>query len=344
MLSAVVLLGGAGTRLMPLTNSVPKPALPFLDKPIISYLIELLKEAGVRRLVLCLGHGSETILELFDATANFGLDMTPVIEDSPLGTGGALRGALSEIENDDAVVAVNGDLLSNVNISAMFAAMKTLGCENAIAVKGVEDPSRFGLVRIDDDGRVVSFSEKTSQPGAPPYLINAGIYIIKPRLLAEFPAGVPLSLERDMFPKWLLGGERIAAYEHTGYWRDIGTLTSYFRAHFEVLHHYYLYDPAFANRDDKGFNLFKGYIYIENSVKLGGKARLDGHVVLMKGCEVGEGAHLSRVIALPYSKIGEGAHVRDAIIGPEVEIAPGEIVEEICITKGSKVPLETYED
>ena len=329
---------------MPLTADIPKPAVPFLDKPIISYLIELLKDAGVERLVLSLGHGSEAFLELFDASDNFGLDVAPVIESEPLGTGGALRAALPEIEGEDEVIAVNGDVLCNIDAAAMKARMTSAACECAIALKSVADPSRYGLVKLDESGVVNSFSEKTSEPGEPPYLVNAGLYIIRPKLLAHFPAGEPLSLERDMFPEWIRGGVRIAGYEHSGYWRDIGTLTSYFRAHFEVLHHYFLYDPAFAARDDKGFSLFKGYIYIEKSVKLAGKVKLASHAVLMKGCEVGEGARLSRVIALPYAKIGAGASVRDAIIGPEVEIAPGETVEESCVTKTSKVPLETYED
>ncbi len=340
----MILLGGAGTRLAPLTNSTPKPAVPFLDKPIISYLIGLLKDAGIGRLVLCLGHGSESILGLMEANSGFGLEFTPVIEESPLGTGGALRAAYSKLAPDEPFIAVNGDLLCNIDISAMKSRMSALGCDCAIALKAVDNPSRFGLVKLDEEGRAASFVEKSAEPGEPPYLVNAGMYVLRPELLLRFPESEPLSLERDMFPRWIGEGVKIAGYEHNGYWRDIGTLTSYFRAHFEVLHHYYLYDPAFANRDEKGFSLFKGYIYIENSVKMAGKARLDGHVVLMKGCEVGEGAHLSRVIALPYSKIGEGAILRDAIIGPDVTIESGARAEEICITADTKVPLDTYED
>jgi mannose-1-phosphate guanylyltransferase len=340
MRTAVVLLGGLGTRLYPLTEDIPKPALPFLDKPIISYPLVLFKEAGVERIVLCLGYGSEAMLDLFEQNDGFGMEIVPVFEDEPLGTGGALASAIDEFAGEPEILVANGDILCNIDIGAMIAGHRRAGAALTIALYRVDDPSRYGLVRTDEDGRVTAFLEKTEFPGDPPYLINTGAYILTPSLLGALPRNAKISLERELIPAWIRDGVVIGSHVHGGYWRDIGTLASYYRAHFEVLHHYQMYDPAFGGWDDKGFKIFKGYIYIENSVKFAGKVQLEKQVVLMRGVEVGDGARLDRVIALPGARIGAGAVVTDSILGADVEIEPGAKVDGLCITRTKSVPLD----
>ncbi|MCD6118364.1 NDP-sugar synthase [bacterium] len=354
MRTAVVLIGGLGTRLYPLTDEMPKAAVPLLDKPIILYLLQLFKEAGISRIVLCLGHGSEDVLDLFEKNDGFSLEIIPVFEDNPLGTGGALKNAYHAICAEKEVLVANGDIVCNIDLQAMLAAYTSDEARVCIATVNVPDPSRYGLIKFAPDGRICAFQEKTSEPGDPPYFVNSGIYILDPALLEDVDPGNKLSLERDLFPAWILNGVSVIGFEHRGYWRDIGTLTSYWRAHFEILHHYQMYDPAFGSSDEKGFSLFKRYIYINKTVKLNGKPKLDdererddeqpGLVVLMRGCEVGDNASLWRTIALPFAKIGAGAVVENCIVGPEVEIKPDERVSGVCITKDKRVPFDTWEE
>lgn len=340
----MILLGGLGTRLQPLTDSIPKPLLPLLDKPILCYQLELFREAGVKRLVLCLGYGSDKFQDFFSRNNGFGFEVVTIIEDEPLGTGGAIKAAYDAIKGENEVLIANGDVLSNTDLVAMRAGARADRAQVSISVFKVNDPSRFGLVKTDEDRKVTGFLEKTLEPGNPPYLINAGIYILDPSLLASAPEKEFISLERELFPQWIEEGVTVTAFEHRGYWRDIGTLTSYWRAHFEVLLHYSMYDPEFSARSEKGFRMFREYVYLENSVKLQGKASLERCVVLMRGCEVGEGARVARTVAMPFASIGEGAEVDDCILGPEVVIDPGEKVRELCITRDKRVPFETWED
>jgi len=318
---------------------MPKAAVPFLDKPIISYPMTLFKEAGIERVVLCLGHGSNDLVDLFEHNNGFGIEFIPVFEDEPLGTGGALINALDELSNEKEILVANGDILSNIDINAMLGRHHRNRAALTIALFKVDDPSRFGLVSTTEDNRVVEFREKTNDPGEPPYLVNTGVYILNPSLLAASLKGDKLSLERDLIPKWIGGENIVSSFVHSGYWRDIGTLESYYKAHFEVLHHYYMYDPAFGNWEEKGFKFFKGYIYIENSVKLKSRAKLDTQVVLMRGVELGEDATLSHTIIMPFAKIGAGVSLENVIVGPEVEIAEGTRLAHTCITKTKKVGM-----
>ncbi len=340
MRTAVVLIGGLGTRLYPLTDGMPKAAVPFLDKPIIGYPMTQFREAEIERVVLCLGHGSNNLVELFESNDGFGMEFIPVFEDEPLGTGGALANALDKLPNESEVLVANGDILSNIDISAMLERHRRNNSALTIALFKVDDPRRFGLVTTTEDNRVVEFREKTDSLGEPPYLVNTGVYILDPLLLASLLKGEKLSLEHDLFPRWIEQEHIVSSFVHSGFWRDIGTLESYYRAHFEVLHHYMMYDPAFGNWENKGFKLFKGYIYIDNSVKLKTKAKLDTQVVLMRGVEVGEGASLSRTIVMPFANIGSGVSLENVIVGPEVEIQDGTRLTHTCITKTKKVGLD----
>lgn len=339
--TAVILLGGLGTRLAPLTDTIPKPALPFLDKPLITYMLEQFKDAGITRLVLALGHGADDILGLFDANDDFGFEMHSAHETEPLGTGGALRNCLSHIKGRGDILVANGDILSNVNLKTMLNAHRRARAELSIAVFAVPDPSRYGLIMVDDDLRVTDFREKSAGSGSPPFRINAGIYIIGEALIASIPAAKKVSLERETFPSLIKSGRRIFAYPHNGYWRDVGTLTSFWRAHFEVLHHYQLYDPAFGGYDEKGFQIFRNYIYISNTVKLDGKVNLEEQVVLSKGVKVGDGAAMSRSVIMPYAEIGAGAFISESIIGPDVVVKPGEVLDGLCVTLDRRVPFDT---
>ncbi|MEP0814419.1 MAG: NDP-sugar synthase [bacterium] len=327
----------------PLTDSIPKPALPFLDKPIITYLLEQFREAGITRLVLALGHGADEIIQLFNANGNFGFDVHVCLEREPLGTGGALRNCLQYIEGRSSVQVANGDILNNINLQAMFEWHRRAGNVLTIAAFSVPDPSRYGLIIMDEEHRIKDFLEKPHGSDASQHWVNTGYYIIDPALVAEIPEGKKVSLERETFPALIRAGRAIGGFPHSGYWRDIGTLASFWRAHFEVLHHYQMYDPAFGGYENKGFHVFRGYVYIAETAVLAGKAKLNGQVVVSRGVKIGENAQLERTIVMPHAEIGEGAELLDCIIGPEAKIRPGEKLEGACITQSRKVPFDTGE-
>jgi len=233
---AVVLVGGEGTRLRPITSRVPKPVVPLVGRPFVGYILENLARHGVERVVFSAGYLAHALEDAIGDGSRYGLDVRYVVEDRPLGTAGAIRNVQAELD-DGCLLAFNGDVLTDVDLTAMSAFHRERGGLATILLTRVDDPRRYGLVEIADDGRVAEFIEKPGAEYAVPTrgaLINAGVYLLEPEVLAMIPAGRQLSIERGVFPELAAAG-RLYAFVSNAYWRDIGTPESYLQAHFDLL-------------------------------------------------------------------------------------------------------------
>ena len=228
-----MLVGGFGTRLLPLTLARPKQMLPLVDRPLLAYLLDQVRRAGVERIVLSCGYLPDPIRAAFGDGRSLGLRLEYAVEREPLGTAGAIRFAAEEAGVSGTFLALNGDILSDIDLGALVACHHAAGASASIALTAVDDPGRYGLVRTASDGSVLEFVEKPPPSEIDTDLINAGAYVLGPGALASVEPGCPTSIEREVFP--LLAGAGLHAWRCDGYWSDVGTPASYVQAHHDVL-------------------------------------------------------------------------------------------------------------
>jgi mannose-1-phosphate guanylyltransferase len=304
-MKAVVLVGGEGTRLRPLTETVPKPLLPFMNRPFLHHLLDHLARHGVEEAVL-----SSSYLETEFTSALEEREGPPrvtwVTEPQPLGTCGAVAGARDLL--DGTFLVLNGDVLTDLDLSALVAFHRERRAVATIALSPVDDARPYGLVDREPDGRVVAFREKPSDPV--PGTINAGIYVLEPSVLDGVPAGVPVSIERETFPELIARGELVFSFAWPGYWRDLGTPQAYLQAHLDALG-----------------GLLGGAAYDRPLLGEGARVHPDAAVgpmaVVGPDATVDAGARVDRSVLHRGARVGAGAVVEDSILGPESEVGPG---------------------
>ena len=230
---ALILIGGAGTRLRPFTCDYPKPLLPVLNRPFLEYQFDVLKRHGVRDIVLCTAYKPGLFHRMLGDGRSRGLRLRWVHEDRPLGTGGAVKNAQSRIK--ETTLVLNGDILHTLDVSAFLRFHRRVRADLSIALTRVKDPTLYGLVETDPSGRVRRFLEKPSWDEIVTNAINAGAYLFEPSVVARIPPGVNYSLERSLFPHMLEDGARLFGYVSRGYWMDIGTVEKYLQVHIDIL-------------------------------------------------------------------------------------------------------------
>jgi len=228
---ALILAGGEGTRLRPLTSTVPKPVVPLVDRPFIAFMIDWLRGHGVDDIVMGCGHLAAGVRNVLGDGTAFGVRLRYVEEPVPLGTGGALK--FAEPLLDDRFLMLNGDVLSDIDVSAQIARHEASGATATITLTPVENPSAYGLVRTTPEGEVTAFVEKPAPDQVDTRDINAGVYVLERRVLDLLRPGVPASIERDIFPA--LVGEGLYGHVGDGYWRDIGTPAGYLEGTYDIL-------------------------------------------------------------------------------------------------------------
>lgn len=290
-MKAVVLVGGEGTRLRPLTFKTPKQMLPVGRRPMIERVLEWLAGHGVDQAVLSLGYRPDAFLKAYPDGQSCGVQLHYAVEDSPLDTAGAIRFAALEAGVDSTFVVVNGDVITDLDVTALVEFHRRHGAEATIALTPVEDPSRFGVVPTDEDGRVLAFIEKPPPGQAPTNLINAGTYVLEPSVLGRIPGGRRVSIERETFPAMVAEGH-LYALGCSSRWLDAGTPATYLDANLA-------YAPMGA----------------------GGRGVTGS--VLGEDVTVGRGAVVERSVVMDRAVIGAGAAVRDSIIGPGARIGDG---------------------
>jgi len=323
---AIVLVGGEGTRLRPLTETVPKPALTLVDRPFLAYLIEWLAGHGIEEVVLACGFLPGALREaLADEEERAGASIRYLAEPEPLGTAGAIRFAADQLgeELDDRFLALNGDVLTDLHIGALFESHATGDARATIGLCPVEDSAAYGLVRTDPDGTVLEFLEKTgrSEPGE----VNAGTYVLERSVLDLIPPGENVSIERDVFPR--LAGRGLRGVRLEGYWMDIGTPERYLQASWDIL------EGAVETRVEP---TARGLL-VAGDAEVAAEARLGPRAVVGPGCVVEAGAEVADSVLLDGCVVGAGARVAGSILAPGVEVAAGARLEDAVIGASERV-------
>jgi mannose-1-phosphate guanylyltransferase len=326
-MQAIVLVGGEGTRLRPLTSDVPKPAVTLVDRPFLAYAIEWLAAHGVGEVVLACGFLPEVLREaLGDEEARAGVAITYFAEPEPLGTAGAIRFAAAALGDrlEERFLALNGDVLADLDLSALVRAHRDRGARATIGLHPVADSSAYGLVRCDEAGGVLEFLEKTGE--AVPGEINAGAYVLERSVLDIVPAGRAVSIEREVFPR--LVGEGLCGLLLDGYWMDIGTPERYLQASWDIL------EGRVATRVEP---TGPGCL-VAADAEVDGTARTGPRLVVSSGCRIGPGAEVSEAVLLDGCTVGERALVERSILAPGVQVAPGARLVDAVVGRDERVP------
>jgi mannose-1-phosphate guanylyltransferase len=316
---AVVLVGGQGTRLRPLTLTRPKPMLPVANLPIIEHIVGHLAKHGVDDVVLSLGYRPDAFAEAYPDGTCAGAALHYAVEPEPLDTAGAIRFAALDAGIAERFLVVNGDVLTDLDIGRLVAFHEQRGAEATITLHRVDDPSRYGVVPTDDDGRVEAFIEKPPADAAPTDLINAGTYVFEPSVVERIPGGRRVSIERETFPA-MCAERTLYALDGDTYWIDTGTPQEYVQAQMDLLDG--VRGPAVAG------------VHPDAKVHDGAVAE---RTVVGAGAVVEAGARLSCAVLLPGARVGAGALVERSVLGEGAEVAPGAQVTGYCVIGDSAV-------
>ncbi|HEX9342369.1 MAG TPA: NDP-sugar synthase [Actinomycetota bacterium] len=335
-MQAVILAGGFGTRLRPLTSTRPKPLIPFANEPFLLHMLRQLAAGGFSEVVLSTMYLPEAFDEVIPAARKFGVEVTLSSEDTPMGTSGAVKRLADLLEGT--FLVLNGDILVDLDFERLVQIHRDRGAAATLALVRVPDPSAFGLVPIDAEGRVQAFLEKPG-PDEEAWvtdLINAGVYVLEPSVLDHVPAGKPSSFERNLFPSLLASGALVVGTELHGYWRDLGTPIAYLAAQADLLegrlnlpisateHGRYQWLAEGAEIADGA--VLRGPVLIGPGARVEAEGRVFGPSVLGPGAVVAGGARCERSVLLAGARIEQGGKVFDSIIGAGVVVGSGAVV------------------
>jgi mannose-1-phosphate guanylyltransferase len=328
-MQALILVGGEGTRLRPLTSTVPKPVVPLVDRPFIAYMLEWLRTHGVEDVVLSCGFLASGVRNVLGDGSGFGVNLRYVEEPRPLGTGGAVKFAESLL--DERFFMLNGDVLSDLDLSGQLAQHEETGARGTLALIGVEDPSAYGLVRLNEDRSVKEFLEKPSPDQIDTNLISAGAYVLERDVLELIPPDTNASIERDVFPE--LVGDGLYGFAGEGYWLDIGTPDRYLQATFDILER----NVKTAVGDELG----------DNYLSVAGDASLNGRVVpparVGRSCRIAGDARVGSLAVLGDNvRVGEGTTIERAVVFNGAEIGPNCQLRYCVLGAGARVGANTH--
>src|SRR6476620_7864000 len=334
-MNAILLVGGKGTRLRPLTLHTPKPIVPIFNRPFLHYQIDLLKQVPeIDEVILSLNYQPRRIEDVFGDGAEAGIKIRYVVEPAPLGTGGAVRYAGDALT--ESVVVFNGDVLTQVDLAAVLKLHRERKARATIVLTPVDNPTAYGLVETDDAGNIQRFIEKPKPEEITTNYINAGIYVLEPDTFDRIPKDTPWSIERSFFPSFIERGETFVAYKYNGYWIDIGTPEKYTQVHRDIMDGRYQ-APPFAGQPAR--HVFRGDgarvddgAFVEGPCFLGAGtvvragAYVGPYSVLGHGCVIEEQARGSGSIVWATGRVGQEASMTDAIAGRHVQVGRGAVI------------------
>ncbi|MDX6689606.1 MAG: mannose-phosphate guanylyltransferase [Solirubrobacteraceae bacterium] len=306
-MQAVILVGGEGTRLRPLTSTVPKPVVPLVDRPLIGYMLEWLRGHGVDEVIMSLGFLATGVRNVLGDGSDYGVSLRFVEEPEPRGTAGALKYAEEFLH--ERFLMLNGDVLTDLDLTAQIAQHEATGATGTLALVPVPDPSSYGLVRLREDKSVEEFLEKPA-PGTvlDTNLISAGAYVLERSVLDLIEPDRMVSIEREVWPR--LVGEGLYGFDdQDAYWLDIGTPQRYLEATFDILGHKVQTGRNGASDSHHGAG-----------TQISASADVGSLVVLGEGVSVGDGTIVERCVVLEGTRIGAGCVLRDCIVGPGAHI------------------------
>jgi mannose-1-phosphate guanylyltransferase len=319
---AVVLVGGFGTRLRPLTNTTPKPLLPVGHRPILEWVLDNLARAGITEAILSLGFNPDAFVAAYPDGRCGDVRLVYAVEPEPLDTAGAIRFAGEHAGIDDTFLVVNGDVLTDLDVARLARFHAETGAEGTIHLTPVDDPSAFGVVPTDADGRVVAFIEKPPRDEAPTNLVNAGTYVLEPTVFDRIPPGGKVSIERATFPAMVVDGA-LFALATSDYWLDAGRPEQYLAANLDALDGRRARSVAAVAR---GAHVDPAATVDRSVVGTGacvGPHALVRASVLLPGAIVGDDAIVTRSIIGSNAVVGAGASVDASVIGDAEVVEPG---------------------
>jgi mannose-1-phosphate guanylyltransferase len=316
---AVVLVGGEGTRLRPLTYITVKAMVPVLNKPFIEYIMRHLSQHHVSEIILAIGYKPDRITEYFTDENQFGTKLVYSVETGPMGTAGAVKNAERYIDN--AFFTLNGDVFTDLDFTDMLRFHKNKSAKVTIALTPVEDPSRFGVVETDSKMRITRFVEKPKREQAACNMINAGVYIIEAEVMKRIPEGKQCMFESDVFPALLSDGEPVFGYTTNAYWMDMGTPEKYLQLNGDLLRGK-SNQVKFGGTDiraDKQSSIHPGAkllapILIDKNCVIEEGAQLKGPVVIGSGCQIHDGSKIENSVLWQNVTIGKQAVLKDCIV------------------------------
>lgn len=311
MAVAILLVGGFGTRLMPLTKNTPKPMLTVAGIPVTEHQIVKAKQAGITEMVLATSYLTEVFIPYFGDGSQWGIKIKYAVEKEPLGTGGAIRNAAQLLDSDQSVVILNGDVLSLHNVAEQIRQHESQDADVTLHLTQVQDARAFGCVPTDSNGRVTAFLEKMENPITDQ--INAGCYVFNPRVISEIPLDTVVSVERQTFPQLVASGAKIFGYVENAYWLDIGTPRALLRASIDIV------------KQSGEFLAMPG-------------ARIDPTAVITGGSCVGSNSSVGAGVVIDGSIIeancfiGPNAKITDSFVASGATIEKGVIIASSCVT------------
>lgn len=325
-MKAIILAGGYATRLRPITYALPKLLFPVLGKPMIYWTLDLLRKFSVSEVILGVNYLAD-LLRRRVGTSYKGMKIRYSLEKFPLGTAGPIKLAAKGTSLNETFIAMNGDVIADIDISRMLMRHAETGAAITDAVHEVADPTRFGVVQLDSVGRIRKFVEKPKLREAPSRLVNAGIYLIEPQVLDMIPPGRRVSLEREIFPRVAREG-KLSGFPFSGYWFDIGSLTDYQKANFDLLGRLDV-GTVFRRKSAKVAKdaTLRPPLYLGRSLMIESKASVGPFVLTGKNVLIEAGARVSNSILFDRVTIGEGSKVSGAILASDVTLGKGVIIE-----------------
>jgi mannose-1-phosphate guanylyltransferase len=316
---AVILVGGKGTRLRPLTLSAPKPMLPIAGVPYLTHLLSRIRAAGITHVILGTSYRAEVFSQYYGSGESLGLELEYVVEDEPLGTGGAI-GNVKQLLRSDTAMIFNGDILTGCDLGDLLACHRSAEADVTLHLTTVEDPRAFGCVPTDASGRVTAFLEKDPNPVT--NQINAGTYVFSRAVVEAIPSGRPVSVERETFPGLLAEGSLVMGYLATGYWRDLGKPADFVAGSADLIR-------GIAPTDALPGPVGEALLLPGADVADG--ATITGGSCIGAGCIVESGAVVDGSVLLDGARIGAGAHVRASIVGRDAVVGAASVLDEAVI-------------
>ncbi|HHX73915.1 MAG TPA: NDP-sugar synthase [Firmicutes bacterium] len=340
-MKAMILAAGLGTRLRPLTDIVPKPMVPMAGRPCMEYIIRLLQKHGFDDIMVNLHYLPEKITGSFGDGAEFGVKITYSYEEELLGTADGLK-KVEDFFAGEPVLLVSGDALTDLDLTAFYRYHQKHGAIATLALKAVADPSQYGVVMLERE-RITAFQEKPARNEAISSLANTGIYLFTPDIFARIPANCFFDFGRQVFPALLAGGEKMAGYETSAYWCDVGDLAVYRDANFALLAGRVQADVP--GEDKGGYirlggsvflareSVVTGPVFIGDECVVAKGAQIYGPAVLGKGCRLEKGAVVKDSILWDHVRVGAGAVVNGCILADGCEIASGMVLEDEVVVE-----------
>jgi len=328
-MQAVILVGGEGTRLRPLTSTIPKPVVPLVDRPFLAYMLEWLGRHGVEDVVMSMGYLATAVQNVLGDGSAYGVRLRYVEEPDPRGTAGALKYA--EALLDERFFMLNGDVLTDIDLTAQLAQHAATGAVGTLALVPVPDPTAYGLVRLEDDGRVREFVEKPPADQIDTNLISAGAYALERSVLELIPPDVAVSIEREVWPR-LVGAGLYGYVAGDAYWLDIGTPERYLRGTFDII--------------ERNVETAVGELMGDTYLSVAEDVRIDGRLVppavVGRRCTIDEHAHVGSLVVLGDGvSVAAGASIERAVVLQGTEIGAGCVLRDCVIAAGARIGART---